>query len=637
MGQRHQGGINYRQDIDGLRAVAVLSVFAYHLNPALLPSGGLGVDIFFVISGYLIGGIILRESDAQNFSFLRFYERRLRRIVPALIVCIIGVLIASCVTLMPSDFEATGVSGVAALLSASNLYFWQTVDYFNEAAADMPLLHTWSLGVEEQFYILAPILLALLSKYARPALMPTLLIALVASLTLNVAQVTHAPVDAFYLPQGRAWELLAGVVLNRLQGSMMSVRGLRELVAGLGAMLIAGSLLLLDPASGWPGLAAVPPVLGTALVILAGQHGKSTTARILSCKPMTFIGLISYSLYLWHWPAIVFAREIGLVDQLSNLGRMLVLLFAILAAWLSWRFVEQPFRRPADMPASRLFRITGAGAALVLCLCAGIIIGKGLPSRFDPETVRIASYAGGSDANPARHCILTERDALEDFPADCLAPPREKRRVLLLGDSHANMFRPALDKLADTSVMEATYAACAPDDALAPSAATTPCGRLFRKALATARHDRPDLVIVSWQVKRMKPERVRALGQQLKGLGAPILLIGPTPEYSVRVPKLMAAARIRGNPDLPAGYMSRFLWKSDAQLGQIAPEFATYLSPRKAMCSGWSCALTAGGNPAYYDRQHFNAQGARFVFATMIATQLSSAERQRLGLADLQP
>jgi len=156
--QRHQGGINYRQDIDGLRAVAVLSVFAYHLNPALLPSGGLGVDIFFVISGYLIGGIILRESDAQNFSFLRFYERRLRRIVPALIVCIIGVLIASCMTLMPSDFEATGVSGVAALLSASNLYFWQTVDYFNEAAADMPLLHTWSLGVEEQFYVIFPFL-----------------------------------------------------------------------------------------------------------------------------------------------------------------------------------------------------------------------------------------------------------------------------------------------------------------------------------------------------------------------------------------------------------------------------------------------------------------------------------------------
>lgn len=629
---QHSGGIQYRPDIDGLRALAVLSVFAYHLQPALLPAGGLGVDIFFVISGYLIGGIILRESMGGTFSFLRFYERRLRRIAPALLVSVAAVLIASTALLMPDELKDGSISAVAAILSASNLYFWQTTNYFNPAAADMPLLHTWSLGVEEQFYIVAPVILTLLIQYARRALMPALMVMLAVSLALNIMQVSHAPVDAFYLPQGRAWELLTGVVLNRLTLPLLKARWARECAAGLGVALLALSFALLRPKLGWPGLAAVPPVMGTALILWAGQHGSSSIARMLSFKPVTFVGLISYSLYLWHWPAIVFAREIMLAEQLSNRQMLAVIVFAFIAAWLSWRYVEQPFRNPATMPGRKLVLSTGGGTVLLLCACIFIVIGKGLPARYDAETVRIASFATGVPDAPWRRCILTERDSLAAFPADCLsAPPPGKRSILLLGDSHANMFRPALDDMTDASIMEATYAACAPDDALAPEAAPTPCGQLVRKALAVAEQARPDLIILSWQIKRLRPDRVRALGKRLKQIGSSVLVIGPTPDYSVRVPKLLAAARVRDEPELPARFMRRHLWHADTQLRQLAGEFATYISPRTTMCNGKACALMVGKDPAYYDRQHFNGNGARAIFRQMLHQQLTSDQRAHLG------
>ncbi len=628
-----------RPDIDGLRAIAVLSVFAYHLRPGALPAGGLGVDIFFVISGYLIGGIILRESDAGNFSLLRFYERRLRRIVPALLASMIAVLAASALLLMPNDLANGAISAAAALLSVSNLYFWHKVDYFNEAAADMPLLHTWSLGVEEQFYIAAPIILILLARHARHLMTPALALMLGVSLALNVMQVRHTPVDAFYLPQGRAWELLAGVILNRLNFSLLFARWFREAVAWSGMALLVMSLILLRPDLGWPGLAAIPPVVGTALIIWAGQHGDNGVARLLALKPFTLIGLISYSLYLWHWPAIVFAREITLADQLSSRLMLAVVAFAFLAAWLSWRFVEQPFRKSTTMPGRALLAWTCGGAALVLAVCALIVTAKGWPGRYDAETVRIAGFSGGAEANLWRRCILTERHKLSDFPADCLTPQPGKRPVLLLGDSHANMFRPALNDIAGVSVMEATYAACAPDEALSAQAASKPCGQLIRKALAVAekQQTRPDLIVLSWLVKRLDPAAVLALGKRLKRLGIPILVIGPTPEYSVRVPKLLAAARTRGELDLPARFLSRHLWQSDTRLAPLARQFATYLSPQEAMCEEprRRCTLMAGQNPAYYDRQHLNGDGARNLLRQMISQQLSVEQRARLGLSSI--
>jgi hypothetical protein len=378
----------------------------------------------------------------------------------------------------------------------------------------------------------------------------------------------------------------------------------------------------------------VPPVLGTALIIWAGQHGSSSIARVLALKPFLWVGLISYSLYLWHWPAIVFAREIALVDVPSNALSAAIVAFAFLAAWLSWRFVEQPFRKGTTMPGRALLRWTGGGAAVVLGLCALLVAAKGFPARFDAETVRIASFVQGAEDNPWRRCILTERDDPAKFPADCLAPAIKpgERRILLLGDSHANMFRPALDALPHARVMEATYAACAPDDALDPQAAQTPCGLLLREALDAAARTKPDLIVVSWQVKRLRPAQVIALGERLKQIGAPILVIGPTPEYSVRVPKLMAAARVRGEPDLPARYLSRHIWQADARLAPLARQFGTYLSPRTALCDAAAkqCLLTAGQDPAYYDRQHFNGPGAQAIFQQMVRKQLTTEERTRL-------
>ncbi len=629
----HKGGsTQYRADIDGLRAVAVLSVFAYHLRPDLLHGGGLGVDIFFVISGYLIGGIILREAQAGTFSFLDFYERRLRRIGPALLVVVLAVLAASAVLVMPGELEAGGVAAIAAILFASNLYFWSNVDYFNEAAGDMPLLHTWSLGVEEQFYIFAPILLILLVRTARRWMWPCLMLLLAGSLALNIWQVRAAPIDAFYLPQGRAWELLAGVLIHRVPAGLLGKRWLREGIAWLAALVLGASLFLADPQLGWPGLLAVPPVLATALLILTGQQGATSVARLLSLKPAVWVGLISYSLYLWHWPAIVFYREIALTDKLSASALPSIVGFAFIAAYLSWRFVEQPFRNRQRIGGRKLLLWTGGGAAICLTVGAALFISKGAPDRFDPETARIAAFGATADQNPWRRCIMTNRDRLSDFDEGCLDATVGKRRILLLGDSHANMFHPALADLPNTAVTEATYAACEPDWALSPEGAGTICGQLLQKALSHAEQARPDLIVVTWQWRFLRPDRLLALGERLKRIGAPILLIGPTPDYRMRVPKLLAAGHARNEPNLSQRYLIPYIWGLDENVAPLARQFATYLSPRQAMCDDKRCDPWIGANPAYYDRQHFTAEGARTIFRKMVDEQLSPETIRQLQL-----
>ena len=624
--------LRYRPDIDGLRAVAVLSVFAYHLRPDLLPAGGLGVDIFFVISGYLIGGIILRAAETGTFSFAQFYERRLRRIGPALLLAVLVTLAASTALMMPNELESGGVAASAAILFASNIYFWATIDYFNEAAADLPLLHTWSLGVEEQFYILAPIILILLARHARRWMWPCLSLLLVASLVLNSWQVGQSPADAFYLPQGRAWELLAGVLVNRAALLRQQPRLWREAAAWAGGVLLLGSLIFLDPGKGWPGLLAVPCVSGTALIILAGQQGTTSLGRLLSLPPVVFIGLISYSLYLWHWPAIVFYREIFLADAISSKGALAIFVGAVAVATLTWRYVERPFRDGRRISRPVLVRQTGAGAVAAIAFGAILVAGNGFPQRFDTRTAWIASFAASSEQNAWRRCIMTERNRLSDFDPGCLSAPPGKRRILLIGDSHANMFHPALADLPDAAVLEATHAACEPDWALSPQGAGSPCGRLLASALAKMEKNPPDLVVVSWQWRRVVPENMAALGRRLARLNAPIVLIGPTPEYRVRVPKLLAAARERGEPNLPQRYLSPYLWTTDERVEPIARQFAVYLSPRKVMCEERRCSGWIGGQPSYYDRQHLTEDGARLLLQRMVAEQVSPSTADQLGL-----
>ena len=310
---------NYRPDIDGLRAIAVLAVVLYHANIQPFGGGYVGVDVFFVISGYLITSLIHEHCRTGQFSIVQFYERRVRRIFPALFATVAFCFLVGCLLMMPLDYKQFGYSAVANALFASNLLFWLKTGYFDTDAEVKPLLHTWSLGVEEQFYILFPCLLLLLYKFWRNGVASILSLLLIASLFLSVWQVYDQPTSAFYLPLGRAWELLVGALLA-LSRDRLPHRVFFDGVLGLlGMALIFGSIFSLTADTPFPGLAALPACLGTAAIIYSGEQSKHFVPRLLSLRIVVLLGIISYSLYLWHWPLLVFAKYF-VARQLTHFG-----------------------------------------------------------------------------------------------------------------------------------------------------------------------------------------------------------------------------------------------------------------------------------------------------------------------------
>ncbi|MFC3695314.1 acyltransferase family protein, partial [Chenggangzhangella methanolivorans] len=333
----------YRPEIDGLRAVAVLSVLLYHAA-GLVPGGFVGVDVFFVISGYVITKTIAADLAAGSFGLWSFYERRIRRIAPALGVTILATAAASAAILLPIDLEAMGKSAIAAALMVSNMLFWGQAGYFDAAAQAKPLLHTWSLGIEEQFYLIFPLLVAGLWRFARRAVVPVLAVLAAASFAASIWHLPVDPDDVFYLAPYRFWELLIGALIalrpaRALEGSAF---------AFLGLGLIAGAVLLYDDKTLFPGLAALAPTLGAALAINGAREGMAA-ARLLAARPLVLVGKISYSLYLVHWPLIVLV-EYRQDARLDATEAWLVIAVSLVLAWISWHFVEQPFRAKAAHP-----------------------------------------------------------------------------------------------------------------------------------------------------------------------------------------------------------------------------------------------------------------------------------------------
>src|SRR4051812_27148780 len=293
-------GVGYRGDIDGLRAISVLLVILFHLGFAPASGGFIGVDVFFVISGYLITGIIYDALRVEQFSFVRFYERRARRILPALLAVILVSWLAGYILLYPGDYKTFSLSAIYAILAASNFYFFLNTGYFDLPSQVMPLLHTWSLGVEEQFYIAWPAIMLAAHKifHPSPAAWRRLLYALIlASFAAAALGVTHNPKAAFYLPHTRAWELAVGALLVFTPRLPVRLSWLREPLPLAGLASIALSALILDAQSPFPGFNALAPVLGAAFVIYWSGR-PSLVHRILAVQPMAFVGLISYSLYL---------------------------------------------------------------------------------------------------------------------------------------------------------------------------------------------------------------------------------------------------------------------------------------------------------------------------------------------------
>jgi peptidoglycan/LPS O-acetylase OafA/YrhL len=437
--------MQYRREIDGLRAVAVLPVILFHAGVPAFGGGFVGVDVFFVISGYLITGILLNDLAQQRFSIATFYERRARRILPALFVVMAACLPFAWLWLPPEDLEYFARSLIGTALFGSNINFWLESGYFDAASELKPLLHTWSLAVEEQFYLLFPLLLLAARGLSRKATM--LLLAGGATISLALAEwgARHHPAAAFFLLPTRAWELAIGCLLAfHAAGRQVQPAGPLPGVAALGGLaLIGGAIVAFDHATPFPGLHALAPVLGTALVLFFARPD-TLAGRLLGSRVLVGIGLVSYSAYLWHQPLFAFARHQGMETGDTVMLAALVAL-TLLLAWLSWRYVEQPFRQRDRFNARAIALLALAGIAAFIAIGWAILAHKGFEKRIALPAPVVASFN-----RPARldecfdktdiatradwHCRLGDASAAPSF--------------LVLGDSHAYSLLDVFDEAA---------------------------------------------------------------------------------------------------------------------------------------------------------------------------------------------
>jgi len=457
-----QSGLQYRPDIDGLRAVAVLAVVFCHAGLSF-PGGYVGVDVFFVISGYLITGLILKDLRLQRFSMLDFWERRVRRILPALAVTLIATLVAAWFLMLPDDLVGLGKSVVAVALLSANLYFWRDTGYFAQVAEEKPLLHTWSLAVEEQFYLFVPFGLALIWRLWRGRYMMTLLVLATAlSFLLSVLMPPARSDVNFYLLPTRAWELFAGALLAiRPQFGLNLGERMKGMLSLLGILLILWPCFAYTKETPFPGLTAVPPVLGAVLIIWGGTGGAGgVITRILASRPMVFIGLISYSLYLWHWPILAFARYLAITPPGPWLRGGLAAA-SIPLAILSWKYIETPFRKRSPSPSRRMVLAGGFATLLLFMGMGGLIWMKdGFAGRL-PDLAQTLDRTGGEqtrfrfDYNP--------REIPESFHP--LGDQKKSPSILVWGDSFSMSFMPVADAVLQEkgySGLGAGYAAMAP-------------------------------------------------------------------------------------------------------------------------------------------------------------------------------
>ncbi|TVP97184.1 MAG: acyltransferase [Planctomycetaceae bacterium] len=435
----------YRPEIDGLRAIAVLAVVLFHAGFGFT-GGFVGVDIFFVISGFLITSLIVKDLEAGTFTLVGFWERRIRRIVPALACVVLVTLIAGWVVLLPGDYAALGRSAFFQGLFVANIHFWRTSGYFDGAAEEKPLLHTWSLAVEEQFYLIFPLLMVILfaiTRFRRRGLLLSLLgLCVGLSLGVSIWGVIHWPVATFYLLPTRAWELLLGASVALLPAP---ANGTREILSGAAIVGVVLPCWLYTSATPFPGLAAVPPCVAAGLFIWATgrRHPEARVpfvARALSARPVVFIGLISYSLYLWHWPLFAFSNYLS-IEPLSAGYRCFLVATSFLLAIVSWRFVETPFRTRRHCHSRRsTFAMGAVATGLILTGGLAVQFSYAIPQRFTPAAL---AYAEGQADATFIHDL-----EIRDIVAGRLTPigasiPEAPVDWLVWGDSLAMAATPA--------------------------------------------------------------------------------------------------------------------------------------------------------------------------------------------------
>jgi peptidoglycan/LPS O-acetylase OafA/YrhL len=627
---------DYREDIDWLRAIAVLAVVAFHFEAPAVFGGFVGVDIFFVISGYLITGIIQSELQAGVFSFARFYERRVRRLLPALYAMVALTAVPSFHYLLTSERQEFFRSIAAVVTFTSNFFFWFQTGYFDHAAVEKPLLHTWSLAVEEQFYLALPLLLWGLSRVAggRRIALPVVLGALaLASFALSIwLMKSDRSATAFFMSPPRAWEFLIGGLIATPGFPVLRNALAQQITRGIALVLIAIPVFSLRQGPGFPGFNALTPCIGAAMFLWSGiDMPLRTRSRYSPVNVVRFFGQISYSLYLWHWPLFTFARFSKSSLVLDAGDKVMLFAVTVLISYLSWRFVEQPFRLKSLAPTRGVaFRIAGLATAVLLAGGAGGIVASRTPSDADRAALQLESY-NAYDYRPLYRsgvCFAPDGGVLGE---DCLALASGKTNILLWGDSLAAHYFHGLQNVADpqtVNILQATQAACMPTfNAAAQGNAS--CRNFATQMDAFFGDHKPDIVILSadW-LEYSRPPRfdgmiadLRQTISRLNGAGIAVVVLGPAVQFRARLPSMLMRAHLRNIDARSEDFVLPDIFALDQMMQAALPahEKFSYISVVDAVCPARQCPLTIdGGVPLAWDHAHLTAEGSLYVMDRVV-------------------
>lgn len=644
--------VKYRADIDGLRAVAVLPVVLYHAGLPGISGGFVGVDVFFVISGFLITSIVATDISENRFSLVSFYERRARRILPALTVVVLSTFAVGWFFLLPDEFKNLGQSALAAALFLSNVYFTLKLDYFAPAAEFAPLLHTWSLAVEEQFYLFYPPMLAFLFSWwgsgsARWAVVGLSVLSLVAAMVM----LSVKPDWVFYLIFFRAWELGIGALVALSVFPVPRRLVLREIIGIAGLLAILVPVFLYDASTPFPGLAAVPPVFGAAAIIYVGANGLGGIVnRILAHRSLVWIGLISYSLYLWHWPILAFLRiGVGQTSLPLTVGLVAVAV-SVAIAWVSYRFIEGPFRArpPLGFTRNAIFSLSGVMLFAMVIIGGLLHLTEGVPSRLTP--LEAATTAVAQDRNDQHACFSR-------LPQEGLcaigAPSADGAPVdfLFWGDSHAEAIEPGLDLAAQAAGQNGLFAgivACLPIRQLRRHSKSQDCTEMNQSvwAFLEERDDIPLVVIATRWALSVEGSRYRqesgapvslewsgdagagpgggdnaslveaglmATVAELLASGREVVILGQIPEVGWHVPNVLARGEMlgwrSGPPTLTEAEFEARGATTEEILSRVAAmhDGVRYLRLSDLFCADGKCSvIDEGGLPLYVDDDHIS-------------------------------
>jgi len=619
--------MQYRPEIDGLRALAVVPVLLFHAGFGLVAGGFAGVDVFFVISGFLITSIIHREIRDGSFSVVAFYERRARRIAPALLlVCAVSIPFAL-MWMLPEELNNFGKSLYAVNVFASNFLFWGQTGYFAPSTELMPLLHTWSLAVEEQFYLVFPLLLLGLRRASAATALKVVLALVALSFAMTQLLARADPAANFYLLPSRFWELGVGAALALVRAERLDLaKRRREVLSALGLAAIVASYLFVPQSAFFPGWTTVPVVLGTALV-LAFARGDTAVGRLLSLKPLVAIGLISYSLYLWHQPVFAFAR-LRAIDGIPAGGYVLLIVLCFALAYLSWRFVEQAFRKPKRFGRAAVFGATLAAGSAAIALGFGFDGSDGLVARN-----RALAELTRPSVGLGKKC-----DAVADLR--CATSP--KPEVAVWGDSFArHLVDGVIASKPDVRLVQLAKNNCGPFLNLAPVVPRLgrnwprDCVRYnddVRRFLLANRSIR--YVVLSSQLSQYLQEKtvlvdghkevpsgtsvlsegLRETLAWLKANGFEAVFVAPTPHDGRDTGLCIARTRLLGQPDQRCEPALKDVRKYDRDVLKVVADIADeypVVSFMNYLCDAHSCKVEDKGVPLFEDFGHFSEQGSR--------------------------